>query len=101
VYAVRNHVLKKREPLSLSLFLGSRFSFPPPYYALSRSHPYRVGNAVLKQNVLTAARIFELANEAHFLYLTRNSVERGRLLKSVLLNCVTDGVSLSPTQGAV
>ena len=56
-----------------------------------------VGNAVLKQNVLTAARIFELANKAHFLYLTRNSAERGQLLKSVLLNCVTDGVNLSPT----
>ena len=41
--------------------------------------------------------VFELANKAHFLYLTRNSAERGQLLKSVLLNCATDGVSLSPT----
>jgi len=47
--------------------------------------------------VLTAKRIFELANKAHFLYLTRNQAERGQLLKSVLLNCTTDGVNLSPT----
>ena len=47
--------------------------------------------------VLSAKRIFELANQAHFLYLTRNSVERGQLLKSVLLNCATDGISLWPT----
>jgi site-specific DNA recombinase len=47
--------------------------------------------------VLTVQRIFELANKAHFLYVTRNSAERGQLLKSVLLNCATDGVSLWPT----
>jgi hypothetical protein len=29
-------------------------------------------------------------------HLTRNSVEQGQLLKSVLLNCSTDGVSLWP-----
>ena len=48
-------------------------------------------------DVLTVQRIFELANKAYFLYLTRNSAERGQLLKSVILNCATDGVSLSPT----
>jgi site-specific DNA recombinase len=52
---------------------------------------------VTQENVLTVARVFELANKAHFLYLTRNSAERGQLLKSVLLNCSTDGVSLWPT----
>jgi site-specific DNA recombinase len=46
--------------------------------------------------VLNVQRIFELANRAHFLYLTRNSAERGELLKSVLSNCATDGVSLWP-----
>ncbi len=52
----------------------------------------------LPQNrALTVQRIFELANKAHFLYLTRNHVERGQLLKSVLLNCATDGVTLTPT----
>src|SRR5207253_1663372 len=52
---------------------------------------------ITKENLLTIERVFELANKAHFLYLTRNSAERGQLLKSVLLNCATDGVSLSPT----
>jgi site-specific DNA recombinase len=46
---------------------------------------------------LTAQRILELANKAHFLYFTRNHAERGQLLKTVLLNCATDGVSLTPT----
>jgi hypothetical protein len=52
---------------------------------------------VSQDNVLTLARVFELANKAHVLYLTRNPAERGQLLKSVLLNCSTDGVSLWPT----
>jgi hypothetical protein len=39
----------------------------------------------------------ELAQKAHFLYLTRNHAERGELLKRVLLNCATDGVTLWPT----
>ena len=46
---------------------------------------------------LTAQRILELANKAHFLYFTRNNAERGQLLKTVLLNCATDGVNLTPT----
>jgi site-specific DNA recombinase len=51
---------------------------------------------VSSDHLLTVQRVFELANKAHFLYLTRNVAERGQLLKSVLLNCTTDGVSLSP-----
>ena len=43
--------------------------------------------------VLTAKYILELANQAHYLYLTRNHAERAQLLKRVLLNCDTDGVS--------
>ncbi len=46
---------------------------------------------------LTARRVLELANKAHFLYLTRNHAERGQLLKTVLLNCATDGANLTPT----
>ena len=49
------------------------------------------------ETTLTVKRTFELANRAHFLYLTQNSAERGQLLKSVLLNCLTDGLSLTPT----
>ena len=52
---------------------------------------------VTSENLLNVERVFELANKAHFLYLTRNSAERGQLLKSVLLNCTMDGVTLSPT----
>ena len=52
---------------------------------------------LMTDTALTAKRVFELANRAHFLYLTRNSTERGQLLKSVLLNCATDGVNLWPT----
>ena len=52
---------------------------------------------VTAESVLTVKRLFELANKAHFLYFTRNQAERGQLLKSVLLNCDTDGVSFVPT----
>jgi site-specific DNA recombinase len=52
---------------------------------------------ISSDRVLTVQRIFELANKAHFLYVMRNLAERGQLLKSVLLNCATDGVSLWPT----
>ena len=49
------------------------------------------------ENALSAQRILELANKAYSLYFTRNHAERGQLLKTVLLNCVTDGVTLTPT----
>jgi site-specific DNA recombinase len=42
-------------------------------------------------------KIFELAQRAHSLYLTRKTEEQARLLKKVVLNCETDGVSLYPT----
>jgi hypothetical protein len=51
---------------------------------------------VTADSVLTAKYILELANQVHFLYLTRNHAERAQLLKRVLLNCDTDGVSLWP-----
>ena len=55
-------------------------------------------NTPLPENqALTVQRILELANKAHFLYLTRNHQERGQLLKTVVSNCTTDGVSLAPT----
>ena len=57
----------------------------------------RLETAIEPQNVLTAQGILELANHAYSLYLTRNHAERGQLLKSVLLNCATDGVNLTPT----
>jgi site-specific DNA recombinase len=49
------------------------------------------------ESVLSVKRIFELSNQAYFLYLTKNAAERGQLLKSVLSNCETDGVTFAPT----
>ncbi len=46
---------------------------------------------------LTATRILELANKAYFLYLRQNPVEKGKLLKIVLSNCLIDNVSIYPT----
>jgi hypothetical protein len=57
----------------------------------------RLSAQLTTESVLTMQRLFELAQTAHCLYLTRNVAERGQLLKSVLLNCSTDGVSLCPT----
>jgi hypothetical protein len=42
-------------------------------------------------------KIFELAQRAHSLYLTRKTEEQAQLLKKVVLNYETDGVSLYPT----
>ena len=56
----------------------------------------RISEPVTQEHTLTAKRIFELATNAYSLYLTRNSTEQGQLLKSVLLNCSTDGVNLWP-----
>ena len=46
--------------------------------------------------LLTANRILELANKAYCLYVRRNASEQGKLLRIVLSNCATDGVSLYP-----
>ena len=47
--------------------------------------------------LLDAKRVLELANKAHFLYVTQNSAEQARLLKLVLLNCGIDELSVYPT----
>jgi site-specific DNA recombinase len=46
--------------------------------------------------LLTANRILELANKAYFLYVGQTPAERGRLLRTVLSNCATDGANLYP-----
>ena len=56
----------------------------------------RLSHPLTPDNVLTVERTLELAQKAHSLYLTRNHVERAELLRMVLLNCATDGVSLTP-----
>jgi site-specific DNA recombinase len=48
------------------------------------------------ERLLTANRILELANKAYSLYLRQNPGEQGKLLRIVLSNCATDGVSLYP-----
>ena len=58
---------------------------------------HRLETPITAENVLTAQRTLELANRAYSLYFTRDHAERGQLLKSVLLNCATDGVNLTPT----
>ena len=55
-----------------------------------------LNSPIEQNNALTIERVFELANRSYSLYLARNATERGNLLKSVLLNCTTDGVTLSP-----
>src|SRR5882724_6257448 len=47
--------------------------------------------------LLDAKRALELANKAYFLYVTQTPAEQAKLLKLVLSNCKTDGVSLFPT----
>jgi len=47
-------------------------------------------------HVLTVERVFELANRAYSLYVTRNVAGQAQLLKMVLLNCATDGANLWP-----
>ncbi len=56
-----------------------------------------ISAAPAAEDVLSARRILELAQNAHSVYLTANDAERARLLKTVLSNCSTDGVSLWPT----
>jgi site-specific DNA recombinase len=47
--------------------------------------------------LLDASRILELANKAHFLYVSQNPAEKAKLLKVVLSNCAIDDTSLYPT----
>jgi hypothetical protein len=58
---------------------------------------HRLQIPITAENVLTTQRTLELANRAYSLYFTRNHAERGQLLKSVLLNCATEGINLTPT----
>ncbi len=49
------------------------------------------------ERVFDSLRILELANKAHFLYLSQNPTEKAKLLKMVLSNCAVDAVSVYPT----
>ena len=50
-----------------------------------------------EDQLLTARRILELAQNAHSLYVTRNPADQADLLRKVLSNCSIDAVSLYPT----
>jgi hypothetical protein len=49
------------------------------------------------EGILSVRRAFELAQNTHCLYVMRTPAEQAELLKSVLLNCAIDDVSLYPT----
>ena len=51
----------------------------------------------MAERILALEKILELANKAYLLYQMQNSAEQGKLLKKVLSNCATDGVTLYPT----
>ena len=46
--------------------------------------------------LVTVNYTLELANKAHSLYVSQNPEEQGKLLRMILSNCATDGISLSP-----
>jgi len=52
---------------------------------------------VKPDRLLDAARILELANKAHFLYLRQPPAEKAKLLRIVLSNCAIDAASIYPT----
>ena len=51
----------------------------------------------ITERILALEKILELANKAYLLYQMQNSAEQGKLLKKVLSNCATDGITLYPT----
>jgi site-specific DNA recombinase len=49
------------------------------------------------ERLLDAVRILELANKAQFLYLRQNSVEKAKLLRIALSNCMINATNVYPT----
>jgi len=47
--------------------------------------------------IIDAVRIFELANKAHFLYVSQPAPEKAKLLRMVLSNCAVDAVNIYPS----
>jgi site-specific DNA recombinase len=50
-----------------------------------------------EEHLIDVHRILELAQNAHSLYVTRKPAEQGEMVRSILLNCSIDAVSLYPT----
>ena len=57
----------------------------------------RTSKPISKDQSIAIRKILELAQSAHSAYFTLNCHEQGKLLKMILLNCGTDGVSLFPS----
>lgn len=53
--------------------------------------------AEIGDRALSAQKIFELANKAHFLYISRDAAEKAKLLRMVFSNCCVDAVNVTPT----
>ena len=49
------------------------------------------------ERILNGVRALELANKAHFLYLSQTPQEKAKLLRIVLSNCSVDATKLYPT----
>jgi DNA invertase Pin-like site-specific DNA recombinase len=56
----------------------------------------QVGTAESGDRALDARRVFELANKAHFLYISQGNDERGKLLRMLCSNFSVDAVSVTP-----
>ena len=52
---------------------------------------------ISEDHCLSVQRVVELAERAHSIYTTRTDAECAQLLKTVLLDCTTNGVDLNPT----
>lgn len=56
-----------------------------------------LSEASTSDRLLDVQRILELANKAHFLYVTQKPAEQAKMLQMILLNCSIDAVSVTPT----
>ena len=56
-----------------------------------------LANAGTEDRALSAERTLELANKAYLLYVSQDSFEKAKLLRTLLSNCSMDAVSATPT----
>jgi hypothetical protein len=76
---------------------AARLGFRSPRRPSRRPvHEEEARSKLEPQWLLDAERALELANKAHSLYEMQNCDEQGKLLKLVLSNCSTGGITLWP-----
>jgi len=56
-----------------------------------------LASAETGDRALDAEKIFELANNAYLLYISKNSAEKAKVLRTLLSNYSVDAVSAMPT----